>query len=280
MNNASPAPSASDRVAQEPVADRIYIGSIALEPNRWVAGRTPSYRVSTWLDAFRAAGFDGVELWENHAPETDEQERLALRSGPLPISIFNTYAGFTNDSAAQFRHAAELGTTLQAAGYKFNLGADPARRDEYVRNAVAWRSLLPAAARVLCECHPGTIMETPAAAARIFESWPERQFQAIVHPLLKDTKTLSAWFEHLGERITHAHMQLRDEQDRFIRLDRRPDKVRDALEIMDAHGFKGSFTIEFTGGTRAADETIDLLWENARRDLETLRLLLAEVRGA
>ena len=51
---------------------KIYIGTILLEVNRWTAGKEPSYLVSEWVERFAEAGFDGMELWQFHAPPDDE----------------------------------------------------------------------------------------------------------------------------------------------------------------------------------------------------------------
>ena len=65
------------------VQHEVLIGSILLEVNRHRSGRTPTYRVSDWLERFREAGFDGVELWENHATAAPEEEVQALAASPL-----------------------------------------------------------------------------------------------------------------------------------------------------------------------------------------------------
>ena len=44
----------------------VYIGTILLEANRHRPGKVPTYLVSQWSQRFVQAGFDGVELWENH----------------------------------------------------------------------------------------------------------------------------------------------------------------------------------------------------------------------
>ena len=56
-----------------------------------------------------------------------------------------------------------------------------------------------------------------------------------------------------------------------MRLDRSPARVREALHIMDEEGFQGSFTLEFTEGTRAPNENMENLWHAALSDLHFLR---------
>lgn len=255
----------------------IYIGTIALERNRWNrdAGKAPTYLVSDWLGRFAQAGFDGIELWENHAALADERELARIEGAAFDVAVFNTYAAFSDDAAAAREQAAELTRRLDAGGVKFNLGHDTQRRDEYLRNARDWADRVPADARLLCECHAGSVLETPAAAADALRCWEDPRFQAIVHPFHVSPDALASWFEYCGDRITHAHVQMRDDEGKMIALHRQPERVRAALGIMRDGGFTGSFTIEFVEGTGDPDETPEGSLKQAVRDLEFLRAELA-----
>ena len=142
----------------------IYIGTVCLERNRW-GSKEPSFKVSEWADRFKADGLDGIELWENHYLRADKAEQKALGDGVLPITIFNSYVGFTDEEAEDRRMAAEGIQTLQAPALKYNLGHDNDKTDEYRRNLLAWAELLPSDCRLICECHQGTVLETIKAAS-------------------------------------------------------------------------------------------------------------------
>ena len=92
-----------------------YLGTVLLEPNRWAGDRSPAIRISEWGGRIASAGFDGIELWEKHVSMASVQEQAALRAGPLPITIFNSYApmGAEGETARQ-----------QAAGFARELGAN------------------------------------------------------------------------------------------------------------------------------------------------------------
>ena len=62
----------------------IYISSVLLEKNRW-GTRVPSLKVSDWSQRMFDAGFDGIELWENHLLLADAAEREAVLAGPMPV---------------------------------------------------------------------------------------------------------------------------------------------------------------------------------------------------
>jgi sugar phosphate isomerase/epimerase len=253
------------------VMHEVYMASILLERNRWTS-RIPSYRVSDWIDRFRAAGFDGVELWENHAMKAGEEERAAIRDFGFPVAVFNSYAGL-GDSAEEQEHrreAARLIRYFDAPAVKFNVGKQPEQLSGELERLREWAALLPERCRLLCECHPGTSLETPEAAAEAFATLPKERFAAIVHAPVTPAK-LQAWFDALGERIAHVHLQARDQDKRLVRLDSHPEQVRANAEVLRRNGFAGSFSVEFTAGVRAPGEQIDELFRNATDDLHFLQ---------
>lgn len=250
--------------------NKLYIGTVLLERNRWAAERKPSYAVSDWQERFREDGFDGMELWENHALLADEREQAALEAAGC-VAIVNSYIGFEDGDEAEWKReaAAALVKRQRAPAVKFNLGADPAQLPVYIANVKRWAELLPSECRILCECHPGTVAEHPDAAADILRRFRDGPLQAIVHPFYCMGE-LEDWFKKLGSAITHAHVQLRDGDNQFIRLSRRPELVKDRLALMRRLGFRGSFTLEFTEGVRV-NEDQETLYEAALEDLQILR---------
>ncbi len=255
---------------------KIYIATVLLEKNRWEDGQAnrPSVLVSEWIERFAEAGFDGMELWEKHATQCSEEELARLEASSLPVAIFNTYATMDDAASPARDKAVELTKRLGAGGVKYNIGRDQAQRDSYLKNLTAWRKLFPAETELLCECHPGSIVEEPAVARAFFDQAGPDEWRLIVHPLTR-FETLKDWFKHFGPAVRHAHIQMRDDDRKTVRIDRRPDVAREAIHIMREEGFAGSFTIEFTEGVGEPDENIETLFENARADLECLKEILS-----
>lgn len=249
---------------------QIYIATVLLERNRWKPGKVPTFQVSEWLGRFAEAGFDGIELWENHALEAEATEVERLKAAPLPITIFNSYATFDADGAEARAKAAAMAGELKAERIKFNIGKEESEFDAYVQTVVDWTKELPEGVRALCECHPGTVIETPPAAGKAFAVWKDYGVEAIIHPFNLTPDELRSWFKHLGDAITHAHVQLnRDRKMRSLSYDL--DCVKENLKIMREEGFKGTFAIEFTDGVGAPDEDMDVLFAHAVKDMEILR---------
>jgi sugar phosphate isomerase/epimerase len=251
----------------------IYFASILLERNRWTS-RVPSYNVSDWIARIRETGFDGIELWENHALKASDKELLAIRESGFPVGVFNSYVSFGKSAAEQEhrQHAARMIQFFDAPAVKFNVGKKPEELPGELERLQEWAAMLPANCRLLCECHPGTSLETPAAAAKSFAPLPAERFAAIVHAPVEPA-TLQAWFDALGERIAHVHLQARGEDKRLLRLDNNRQLVQDNMEVLRSNGYAGSFSVEFTEGVRSPEESLDELYGNATADLHCLRRL-------
>lgn len=249
----------------------ILMGSILLDVNRWGNPKTPTYEVSEWEGAFKEAGFDGVELWEYHATLCSDEERERLVVSPYLSTLYNMYSDFDDASEAGRQAAAEMIVKLGSRGVKFNVGKDPALRDTYLKNLRAWREAVPDSCTLLCECHPGTIVEEPEAAKSFFADLDMDGWEVMVHCFIPDLDVLKRWFDCMGDKVTHAHVQMRDADRNILMLQEDPDRAKRSLKVMYDAGFSGSYTVEFAKGTREPGENIDDLWTAAKSDLAFLR---------
>jgi len=244
----------------------IYLGTIALEVNRHVAGKRPTIRPSEWTDRLRQAGFDGIELWENHVLLASGDEAQALCAASLPVRVFNTYVQFTDDQELTRRELARVINELGADGVKYNFGGELNRRDEYLRNVRSFAGQLSSGTKLLCECHAGTIAQIPEMAADLLqELGPADRFGAIVHSR-NEPMELRKWFRHLGQRIAHSHVFLPPAEKRAAEIGGIV-----SLRTMAELGFGGSFTIEFVDPMNGPGETALLLYDKVVADLHWLR---------
>jgi len=245
----------------------IYIGTVCLDPTRW-GSRQPSLAVSDWLERFRGDGFDGVELWEFHFTAAGEAERDRLVAAATPLAIYNSYVGFADDDAAARSIAVGAIARLRAQAVKYNLGPDAAKLGEYRRNLLAWAEQLPDSCRLLCECHPGTVLEKVDDAAAFFADLDPARFGVIVH-VMGDADGIKPWFAGLHGRIDHLHVQMRDPgTDPTVPENRPPFDA--CFDVVKAGGFQGSATIEFSRGI-GKDEDTETIYRNACADLAYCR---------
>jgi len=253
----------------------IFLGSIALEPNRWKKAekRIPSLSVPEWSGKAREAGFDGWELWEFHYHLADKAGKAALAVTDPAVKLFNTYQ-LPGYNAPEFRGEVvpaveSLGESVR--GIKFNLGKDDVPFAKQVDEALRWSDALPDHVRMLCECHPGTVLETPEAAARAFERWPKDRFAAILHPMRDDPEHIPGWFDALEGRIAHLHWQARGEDKKICPLGEQGELLESVTRSLKRAGFSGTQSIEFVHGLGKPWESVDRLFASAVEDLRTLR---------
>jgi sugar phosphate isomerase/epimerase len=253
----------------------IYLATVALEKNRW-GSKVPSIQISEWIPRIAEAGFDGIELWENHCESVSETERQAIKK--IPVKIFNSYCSFTEVGAPDRTRASLSSGFYGCGGMKWNVGNEVDRREEYLRNASAMAAKLPRGFRFSCECHPGTILETPPQAKAFLDDLaaPTEKggaaIRAIIHPL-SGLIEISDWFDALGDRIDHAHIQMRNAENKFIALADDEAKVKKQLSYMKSRGFRGTWSIEFVKGTGLPDETPEGLFKQACDDRKLLASL-------
>jgi len=252
--------------------NNIYLGTVLLERNRWLDGeRIPSFAVSDWVDRIAEAGFDGMELWQNHAFLVPGEEREKLRESRVPVRVFNSYDRCGRETREERTRAVRMAEFFSADGMKFNFGRDPARHDEYCETVKAWRAMLPPDFRFLCECHGGTTIEDPRKAAETFRQLGREDYEIIIHAFGGKDEDIAQRFRIHGSRITHIHANLSNTRNGLM-----PEAViRTRLRLLRELGFRGSFTIEFTEGVGGDDENVETLFHNAVRDMQCLRQCLA-----
>jgi sugar phosphate isomerase/epimerase len=249
----------------------VYIGTILFEPRRWGPNReVPAFRVSEWQDRLAVAGFDGMELWANHVLCAGLDEAARIAAGPLDVAIFNSYATLDAAGAVARQQAVEMVNPLGAKAVKYNFGREIDALETELAALRDWRQRMPAGVQMLCECHPGTIAETPGQAKTIFDGLDSDVFGAMLHPFNNSPDSLNAWFDALGDRIRHMHVQRRADGD-WQAIGDDAGHAAEIIDICRKRGFDGNWTIEFTRGVHPPDESPDELLANATADLTFLR---------
>ncbi|MCC5843849.1 MAG: hypothetical protein JJU05_06315 [Verrucomicrobia bacterium] len=241
----------------------IYLGSVLLEPKRWSKDRLPSIHLRDWTDRMKSAGFDGWELWEFH-------------DQPLPLGGVRVYNSYLLPEEASPGQLADLAARVNRSGagsLKFNVGKDPDAPARAVPALLKLAESVPAV-DLLCECHPGTALEDPAAALPWLQALPER-FGVILHPLGENNDFTLACFTHIPDRVRLLHLQMKSPATgKRACLEECPDFVRDRLEELHTLGYHGPATLEFTLGVGGGPEDLpETLFQHAVKDLGFLRSL-------
>jgi len=255
--------------------NNIYFSTVLLDNQRWTKEKNPSLPVSTYYEALLGAGFSGIELWEFHYTNSSKQERTALEAQTGNTPIYNVYCTMADADAERRDKSLEIAGKIGATGIKFNTGGDPSKWDEYVRNCKIWRDQAPDNLRLLCECHPGTVIEEADEARKFFDQVGMEKFGIIVHPFSRH-ESLREWMELFGPHVSHMHLQMRDpvDEDKFVLFEEREDVVEDSLRILREEGFFGTYSLEFTKGTRTKNDRQEILFKNAIKDLNYIKGML------
>lgn len=257
----------------------IYLGTIAIEPARWVNRRgrgpeqTPLVAVSEWLDQMADAGFDGIEVWEPHLLEASDAEVDLVLEHRLPVPVFNSYVSLDDANPSARLATAAWAVRCGSTGIKYNVGNDPAAEGSYAERIAAWLDDLPEGVALLCECHHGiSIADEPKTAATIFDAaGPVHRVQAIVHTH-EEPDLIRARFDAYGDRISHVHVNFLDFDNLGApKLDDITDRLASQIELLSQLGFAGTWTIEFTHGVLTDNDTPALLVRQAAEDLRVLR---------
>ena len=257
----------------------ILLGTVAIEPNRWGtvhADRLPLCSVGEWIDMIADAGFDGLEIWDQHltmASPADAEKTL----GRLPTTVFNSYASLDVADTSERSFVADWVERCGATAVKFNVGNDADSEAVYAERIAEWLELLPAETSLICECHEGiSIAEDPVVAARIFDAvGPSERLAALVHTH-ESLDNLAARFDVYGDRIRHVHVNYLDIANRSVPpLHERREDLEATVSFLRSQGFSGTWTLEFVAGILSAHDHPQALLARAVEDLAVLRDVIA-----
>lgn len=267
----------------------IYLASILLEKNRW-NGKGPSLLVSDWMEPAAEAGFSGLEIWMNHLLLASREEWELIRQKAqdlaLPVALISSYVPTDgSDKAKRLRDAVtETVDYFRPRGLKVNIGgkarkrASPEEIEEGVEFLRDWSGRLPRDLTLLLENHDNTFMDEEEAIEPTRLSLGADRFKSILHPFTLETDRLKAVLESRGDSIAHMHVQTLQGHDRVALADNR-DLVMEALRLITARGYDGSWSLEFTRGTSKPGEEAESLFDAAERDLNFLVNALGRLKG-
>ena len=243
----------------------ILLNSIALEPNRWTKEKIPYVALEELLTSVATAGFDALEVWQNHVALLDRGglDSLAERAESLGLAIpvVGMYPRFHLEGRER---DAELDRLEAMLGIMDALGTDvlkimPGTLASAEMTPELWDRLVGFAREMLdrtrpgnitipCETHGKTVADDPDALLRFFEAVGSDRLKVCWQPLdFEDTQAALELYDRLAPHVTHLHLQGRrgGEMDLLEAAD--IDYAR-VLGHIFAGGFDGYVSIEFARG--------------------------------
>ncbi|MFP4176099.1 MAG: sugar phosphate isomerase/epimerase family protein [Planctomycetota bacterium] len=267
---------------------QILLNSIAVEPNRWSEGKIPHFRLESLLEDIARAGFDAIEVWQNHLAllEGEEVESLVetARSFDLGFPIIGMYPRFHLEGEEReaelnrFRSMAEKMNLIDADIIKLMPGGLPSgdlNPELWEKSVGFMREVLEATAQYdilfTLETHGGTVADDPDALERFMEDLNSERIEVCWQPYdFSSTGKAIKLFDRFSGEITHLHLQGRKGGDMEL-LEHADIDYRQVLGHIFNSDFDGYISIEFVRDCVVdSPDKFDLqrVLDNARRDRE------------
>lgn len=267
---------------------QITLNSIALEPNRWTEGKIPHFRLEELLPAIAEAGFESIEIWQNHLAllESEEVNSLAEQADSLGVGfpIVGMYPRFHLEGADR---DAELERFVAMAGKMDVVDADilklmPGQVASEDLEPELWERSVGFMQEVLelteendviftLETHGGTLADAPDALERFLDDVDSERLEVCWQPYdFGSTGKAIKLFDRLAEYIVHLHLQGRRDGEMELLEDADID-YRQVLGHIFNTEFDGYISIEFVRDCvvdSPGQFDVDQVLENAARDRE------------
>ena len=269
---------------------KLLLNTIALDPNRWTAGKEPFFSLSPLLHRSVAAGFHYFELWQYHLMHEPREVIEGLRNEAPDEGVLFPVAGLyprlNVTGPARDRELESLDAVLERAAlldvpvvkmFVGDRGRGGLRNEEY-DDAVVTMSTLARRAdsrgmTVAGEIHENTLFETIPSAIKFIEDVGADNFRVCFQPLdFADTARTIDEFNIVRERVVHIHFQGRKGD--AISLLREADIDYGVfIRALARTGYNGTMAIEFVRDCvvdNPVDFNLQLVLANAVRDRDYL----------
>ena len=273
---------------------RILLNSIALEPNRWTAEKTPFNRLHQLLEPVANSGFRSVEVWQYHVSSLNDVAitELTTKADHLGVDfpVLGIYPqlhlGGTDGEEAltESLRLLDLGVSLGANTVKMFVGAkasaDLTEMEE--ANTIASLEMLADAAEdrdllLTGETHANTLFDSVEATTMSLAEVGSPELEVCFQPYdSRSTEQAISDYSALAENVIHVHLQGRKD-DRISLLEEADIDYERFLETLEINGFAGYLSIEFVKDCvvdHPEDFDLERVLSNAVADREFIEKVL------
>lgn len=269
----------------------VTLNTIALEPNRWTPGKIPYRPLGDLVEPISQAGFDAVEVWQNHAALLDDHELDALKAkgdaAGVSFPVLGMYPSFVLQGSereaelARFCRMAEIMGVLNARLLKVmpGTGASATMTPEvWVRAVTFVQEALDRTSQagfpVAFEVHGGTVSDAPKPLTRFIGAVGSDRIKVCFQPMdATSTQDTIDQFDVLAPRVVHLHFQGRTNRDMCLLEEADIDYTLFLAHVFDS-GFDGYLSIEFVRDCvvdSPEELDVELVLANAARDHDFIR---------
>ncbi len=267
---------------------KLMLNSIALEPNRWTRDKIPHFALKDLLAPMKDAGFNAVEVWQNHlallASRAVRELKEAAEDSGIDFPAVGIYPAFHLDPPGRNEEKSRI---LSIAGKAADIGAKVLKMmpgkipsaeldPELKRKSEAFVSEILEATEtydltLTFETHGGTLADDTGALQSFIKAVGSERLKVCWQPYdFRHTAKAIALFDELSQHITHLHLQGRKSGEMELLENADIDYSR-VLKHIKATGFDGYVSIEFVRDcVSKSPESFDLfkVLSNAARDRE------------
>jgi sugar phosphate isomerase/epimerase len=276
----------------------ILLNTIALEPNRWTAGKVPYRPLVELLGPIARAGFDALEVWQNHAVLLDDAGLETLRETAdrecLAMPVLGMYPAFhlegreRDEEKARWDRMVRIMDTLGARVLKLMPGrvASADLTGDLWDQSVAFvqEALDRTADRgfpVPLEMHGGTVADSAESVLRFIGAVGSDRLKVCFQPMgFADTDGTIAIYDALAPHVMHMHVQGRA-GDRMAALEESDIDYSRVLRRIFRGGFDGYVSIEFVRDCVVESPeqlNVEKVLANAARERQFIRRQISAVR--
>ncbi|NND70527.1 MAG: sugar phosphate isomerase/epimerase [Rhodothermales bacterium] len=241
--------------------NRVLLGSIALEPNRWTPDKIPHFDLEKLLPSIARAGFQGVEVWQFHIDALSQTElgkvaALAAdnRIGFPSLALYPDLQTSTHDNEKNFSDIVQRCVALGVNRIKTFSGTESSsdlsesERDHAMDQL---RLLIDVAAEdmitVSAELHQNSLTDSVEATLHTLDTI-DRPLNVCYQPIdFSSTESTLSDFRRLHETIDHVHLQGR-RSGNFSLLEDADIDYAEFFALAAELGYSGDYCIEFVEG--------------------------------
>ena len=249
----------------------VYLSTFLLEKNRW-NGKGPSLLVSDWMEEGGEAGYAGLEIWMNHLhfSSREEWELIKERSAEsdLPISLISAaLPADASDKSQRYRESLiEACDYFRPDGLKFTLSDARSSGLDSLEFVKEWSRDVPREIALWFDSGE-TVEADVLAAARA--ALPGDRYKAVVHPFLYEPAKFSEILKASGDFVANLGVQAKKDGKWILLEENAEEHLRIIAEARE-QGFKGVWSMELAKGAGLSGENVEMLFDNAEKDLNFL----------
>jgi 3-dehydroshikimate dehydratase len=242
---------------------RMSFCTIAFQKNKWGKDRQLERPLREILPILAEAGYDGVEIWNDHLMTLPPDQRIAIARQieqlGLEVAMISPYFDFTTSDASaeqsmeRAREVLEEARRLKARGIRVFTG----RTGSEAATPAQWKRAVKCLQELsswtndermywACETHKNNLMDTIPGSNRLMAEVNRRNVGLIFQPATFGEDHMEA-LDLLGPYIVHVHATNADGEGKTIGLEEGELDYSQIIRGLGRFSYEGFVSVEWFG---------------------------------